>query len=378
VRTSKLFLLIVLAAACESKTKSSERRRRRRQRPTSAPDPAADKALIAEAKQFTTKVDQELRKLYVDASVTDWANQTDITKEHEDAAAKAAEALANGLTKLIKESRKFERVQEKLDPDTRRQLWLLKIAGQPAPDDPKQAEELAKIAAEMTSTYGKGKVCDASKPKPGAPTQKALDDLTAKVKAEADEKKKADGEKQLAEQQKKFDEAYCKDLDALSKVLQKSRKPAELLAVWQGWHDNVGKAIRPMFTRYVELANAGARGVGFKDVAEMWKSGYDMPADKFEPESIGCGIRSVRSTSISIATRAAASTRSTATAVVRRPVRFRATLPATCGRRHGATSTRTSSRTQVSRRSTSRRRSRRSSITSRWCRWPRRSTRRSA
>ncbi|HEX5061211.1 MAG TPA: M2 family metallopeptidase [Kofleriaceae bacterium] len=253
--------------------------------PTPAPPPGPnDAALVAEATEFAKHADEELRKLYVDSSVADWANQTDITPEHEAASAKASEALANGLTKLIKESRKFERVLPKLDPDTRRQLWLLKIAGQPAPDDPAQAEQLAKIAAEMTSIYGKGKVCDASKPKAGAPKQAQLDDLAAKLKAEQDPKKQDALKKDLAAKQKKFDQAYCKDLDALSKVLQKSRKPDELLAAWKGWNDNVGKAIRPLFTRYVEIANAGARGVGFKDVAEMWKSGYDMPPDQFEKE----------------------------------------------------------------------------------------------
>jgi peptidyl-dipeptidase A len=298
VRTSKLIPLI-LVAACGGPKKAPDRSTAdplppaptdttaQAPVPTPAPppqDPAKDAALVAEAKEFATRVDQELRKLYVDASVAEWANQTDITPAHEEASAKAAEALANGLTKLIKESRKFESVQAKLDPDTRRQLWLLKIAGQPAPDDPAQAEELAKIAAEMTSTYGKGKVCDASKPKPGAPKQAQLDDLTAKIKAEQDPKKLDKLKKDQDKLQKKFDAAYCKDLDALSKILQKSRKPAELLAAWQGWHDNVGKAIRPLFTRYVELANAGARGVGFRDVAEMWRSGYDMPADQFEKE----------------------------------------------------------------------------------------------
>src|SRR5262249_21959074 len=148
-----------------------------------APD---DTALIAEAKQFAASVDTELRKAFVDASVADWGNQTDITPEHEAASAKAAEVMANTLTKLIKAAKKFEPVKDKLDADTKRQLQLLKYSGQPAPDDPKQAEELAKIAAEMTSIYGKGKVCDTEKAKPA---QKALDDLDAKIKAETDAKK---------------------------------------------------------------------------------------------------------------------------------------------------------------------------------------------
>jgi hypothetical protein len=162
VRTSKLLPLILFAACGGPKTPAPG------PTPGPAPDPTAETpaptptagtnnaALIAEAKQFVGQVDKELRDLYVTASEAEWANQTDITPEHEAAAAKANEALANGLTKLIKASRKYEAVQDKLDPDTRRQLWLLKIAGQPAPDDPKQSEELAKIAAEMTSIFGMG------------------------------------------------------------------------------------------------------------------------------------------------------------------------------------------------------------------------------
>ncbi|MGE0550711.1 MAG: M2 family metallopeptidase [Kofleriaceae bacterium] len=200
-------------------------------------------ALVAEAKQFAIEMDKELRKLYVDASVTAWANETDITPAHEDAAARAGAEQAKGITRLIKAARKFEPVLAQLDADTQRQFKLLKFAGQPAPDDPKQADELAKIATEMSSIYGKGKVC-------------------SKVKGKE----------------------VCKDLDALSKVLQKSRKPAELLEAWQGWHDNVGRAERDLFVKYVGLANAGAQGVGFQSVASMWKSGYDMPEAAFEAE----------------------------------------------------------------------------------------------
>ena len=192
-----------------------------------------DAALITEAKAFVAEMDKELRKLYVDASVTAWANETDITPEHEAAAAKAGAEQAKGITRLIKAAQKFEPVMDKLDPETRRQLHLLKFAGQPAPDDPKLADELAKTATEMSSIYGKGKV-------------------------------------------------NGKDLTALEKILQKSRKPDELLTVWKGWHDNVGRAERDLFVRYVEVANAGARGVGFKDVGTMWKSAYDMPPDEFE------------------------------------------------------------------------------------------------
>jgi peptidyl-dipeptidase A len=216
--------------------------------PTPAPSPAPpslpqsnDDALIAEAKQFVLDTDAAYRKVAVDASLAAWANETDITPAHEDAAAKTGAEMAKFLTKQIKAARKFDPILAKLDPATRRQLELLKFAGQPAPDDPAAADQLAKIGAEMSSIYGKGKAC---------------------VKGKA-----------------------CLDIDKASAAMQKSRKPDELLGIWTAWHDSVGRAERELFNKFVPLANAGAKGVGFTDVANMWKSGYDMPADKFEAET---------------------------------------------------------------------------------------------
>jgi peptidyl-dipeptidase A len=245
-----LLVLLILAAACGSTKpdpvvlppKEGPPGDDPTEQPPAAADP--DAALVSEARQFVAAMDAEMRKLYVDASVAAWANATDITPAHEAAEAKAGAEQAKGITRLIKAAKKFEPILGKLEPDLRRQLTLLKFAGQPAPDDPKQADELARIATEMQSIYGKGKVC------------------------------KKVGAKQA-----------CKDLDALSKVLQKTRKPAEALAAWQGWHDNVGRAERDLFVKYVGLANDGARGVGFADVSAMWKSAYDMPPDQFAAET---------------------------------------------------------------------------------------------
>jgi peptidyl-dipeptidase A len=38
------------------------------------------------------------------------------------------------------------------------------------------------------------------------------------------------------------------------------------------------------YAEMVEIANAGARELGFSDLAEMWLSNYDMPADEMEAE----------------------------------------------------------------------------------------------
>ena len=96
--------------------------------------------------------------MFVAASVAEWANETDITPEHGAAAAEANGAQAIGLTKAIRAARKFDPVLDKLDASDRRQLTLLKYSGQPAPDDPKAAQELAKIAEEMTVGLRQGRV----------------------------------------------------------------------------------------------------------------------------------------------------------------------------------------------------------------------------
>jgi peptidyl-dipeptidase A len=43
--------------------------------------------------------------------------------------------------------------------------------------------------------------------------------------------------------------------------------------------------MRQRYARYVELANQGARELGFADAGAMWRSNYDMPADEFARET---------------------------------------------------------------------------------------------
>lgn len=249
MRTTTLVSALILAAACGKSSKTSEPApESAAPKPTSAveqqPAPAgADDALIAEAKQFIADADKSVRKLSVEASHAAWANQTDLTPEHEATMAKALETQSVEITKLVKTARKFEPVLAKLDPGTRRQLTLLKFQAQPSPDDPQQAKELAELAAKMDSEYGKG-VCKTVKGK-----------------------------------------ETCQDIEHWSKLLQKDRKPDKLLAAWKTWYDAIGQKERGLFVKYVELANAGARGIGFKDVSSMWKSGYDMPEAEFPAQT---------------------------------------------------------------------------------------------
>jgi peptidyl-dipeptidase A len=253
VRTPKLVLAFVLAAACGGPKKSDtvpapkptgdgDVHAGEPAVPAQPPPGGNDQALIAEAKQFVADADKTVRKLLVDASLAAWANETDITDAHEAAMAKASEIQSVEITKLVKSARKFQPILDKLDADTRRQLLLLTFQAAPAPDDPRQAEELAALAAKMDSLYGTG-VC-----------------------------KTVNGKE------------VCEDIEVWSKQLQTTRKPDALLATWKAWHDDIGHKERDLFVKYVDLANAGARAIGFKNVAALWRSQYDMPEEQFAPE----------------------------------------------------------------------------------------------
>jgi peptidyl-dipeptidase A len=214
-----------------------------------------DAKLVAEATEFVAEADHQLRRAMVTAALAEWDEETDGTDAHKAAAATANDEQSRAITALMTKARTYAPVMAKLDPLVRRQLVVLvdmlpvMAAVQPAPPEPKLAEDMAQVAENMGAIYAAASsgsnVCPANDP----------------------------------------DASHCKNLQQLSHVLQTSRKPADLLAAWQGWHDTVGHGERDLFAKYVQLANAGARAVGFADVAELWQSGYDMPADAFAADT---------------------------------------------------------------------------------------------
>ncbi|HXY42515.1 MAG TPA: M2 family metallopeptidase, partial [Vicinamibacteria bacterium] len=70
----------------------------------------------------------------------------------------------------------------------------------------------------------------------------------------------------------------------IEKRMAESRDPAGLRDVWVGWH-RIAPPMRPRYARFVELANQGARDLGFSDLGAMWRSNYDMPPEAFARET---------------------------------------------------------------------------------------------
>ena len=123
----------------------------------------------------------------------------------------------------------------------RRQLELLKSSFvMPPPFDDKLAGELSEISTKLEAMYGSGKHC--------------------------------------------YDDGTCLDLEAFENIIDSSRNSSELLKAWTGWHE-IGKPMKPMYLRMVDIGNQGSKDLGFDGLSDLWFSKYDMPAETFLNET---------------------------------------------------------------------------------------------
>jgi peptidyl-dipeptidase A len=208
--------------------------------------PACVAALLAvaaaaeTADEFAARVNRELRQVSIEAGQAEWVQRTYITPDTEAIAARAGERMQAAYARLVTESKAFDGQPQSADAE--RTIRLLRIGlDAPAPDDPAKRAELAEIGTRMLSVYSAGKYC------PAGPES-------------------------------------CRNFEELAKTMAGSRDPRELLDIWNGWHA-IAKPIRPDYRRFVELADEGAKGLGFADLGEMWRAGYDMSPAEFEAET---------------------------------------------------------------------------------------------
>ncbi len=207
---------------------------------SSAPPQAA--ATREEALAFLARVDGDLRRLWIARDRAAWVSENFITDDTEAIAADAEAATAAYVIRAVREAARYQHLD--LPEDARRQLLLLRLAQTvPAPDDAALREELAQLETKMVSDYGKAKYCPA-----GAPAGKP-----------------------------------CETIDDLSELMAESRDEPKLREAWLGWHSTAAPS-KAAFARYVELGNRGARDIGFGDLGELWRSGYDMTPEAFEAD----------------------------------------------------------------------------------------------
>ena len=223
----------------------------RSDRKADAGDTGSRTAPTAEsASAFVDDVERHLRTLWVARDRANWINENFVTDDTDSLAAQGEEDTAAYLRQVIAQSKVFAPIVSALPPQVARKLYLLSIAQTiPAPSEPSEGSELAALETWMTSAYAKGKYC----PPAGS-------SLLQYAKGEP-----------------------CLNLQQLSRVLATSRESTELAQAWRGWH-SVAKPMRAKYSRYVELANKGAREIGFADVGALWRSGYDMSPEALEAD----------------------------------------------------------------------------------------------
>ena len=197
---------------------------------------------VPEALSFLEGAEKELLAASNYANRAGWLQSTYINEDSETQAALANEQYIKRVIALSREANRFDKVA--LPAEAARKMKLLKLnLTMVTPSNDAESSELTKLVARMESTYGSGKYCR---------------DAAA-------------------------DKGKCLDLVQISNIMATSRDPKELADVWQGWH-RVGQPMRMDYTRFVQLANKGARELGFPDSGAMWRSKYDMTPDEFAKE----------------------------------------------------------------------------------------------
>jgi peptidyl-dipeptidase A len=188
------------------------------------------------ARAFVAAVEKDLFDLSVIGSRAAWINATYINDDSDALAAYFGTIGTEKGVKYASEAARYAQVQG-LDFDTSRKLNILRGAlVLAAPTTEGAAAELNTITTRLQSTYGKGRASLHGKVLTG-------DDVEA--------------------------------------MMGTNRNPAELAEMWKTWHENVGRPMRNDYTRMVQIANAGAKELGYADTGAMWRSQYDMSPQEF-------------------------------------------------------------------------------------------------
>lgn len=233
---------------------------------TSMGQPAGMTAGKETATQFLARAEKEMQDYADYAYRIAWVNSNFITDDTDWLNAWAGSAGTLLSVRLANETKQFEGAD--LTQAQQRKMTMLR-AGivMPAPsagtaEQQKQvADELNTLMTDLNSTYGKGKV----------PLDPAKFDVAAVLKI----LNAARG------QENPRDPKEPMTLEEVSLLLSESRDPKMLQAAWEGWHA-ISPVMKPDYQRMVEIGNAGARELGFSDVADMWLANYDMPSKDME------------------------------------------------------------------------------------------------
>ncbi|MGZ8997342.1 MAG: M2 family metallopeptidase, partial [Allosphingosinicella sp.] len=234
--TVSALTLAICLAACSTASADTAEIAAPAAEPAAAPESREAAPTAADAVAFVARAEKQLSEYSVVNSRAQWVNATYITEDTDALAAYFGTIGTEMSVKLANEAARYAEVPG-LDYDTKRKLKTLRSAlVLPAPTTAGAAAELNTISTRLTSTYGKGRGTLNGQPMTG-------NDLEEKMGT--------------------------------------VRNPAQLQEMWTSWHTNVGRPMRQDYARLVEIANQGAKDLGYPNTGAMWRSRYDMPPDDF-------------------------------------------------------------------------------------------------
>jgi peptidyl-dipeptidase A len=235
MRTNVILLLTVVLAACGNESGVSQPK---------SNSPVVAAAVVSEtATEFLQRANAEIDESDAEQGAATWVSVTYINGDTALLSTNANARQGALMAKLIDDSGAYDDAQ--LAPETARHLGMLRRSDympehMSLPSDPDRLVETTAIQRKMEGMYGAGRYCP-------------------------------DGEDS------------CKTLEQLSDVLAHSRDYDETLAAWLGWR-TVSVPMREDYQRFAELTTEGALELGYNDMGEMWRSGYDMSPAQFESE----------------------------------------------------------------------------------------------
>ena len=190
----------------------------------------------ADADAFVVGAERELSEYSALNNRAQWVNATYITPDTDALAAHFGTIGTEMGVRLATEAARYQNVPG-LSAETRRKLNILRTTlTLPAPTTPGAAAELNRISTDLQSQYGRGRGTMNGEQLTGNEVEARMGTV---------------------------------------------RDPEDLREMWTSWNNNVGAPMRPQYARMVEIANAGARELGFADTGAMWRSKYDMSPEEF-------------------------------------------------------------------------------------------------
>ena len=228
LRMAASWIAIAAFAACATTTTPST---------TGNAADAAGPATVEGAQAYVAAAEEELLRRSEYEGRVAWVYNTNINYDTEWLLQRTDAEGTEARVRLASGAARYADLD--LPADTRRKIDLLRLSlTLPAPQREGAASQLSEITTRLASIYSTGRIDYQGR-------QVTLDDLETLIGAE--------------------------------------RNPQRLEEMWTKWHA-VAAPMRQDYARMVEIANEGARDLGFDNVGQMWLSNYDMPAADMERE----------------------------------------------------------------------------------------------